>query len=162
MGTRKTPIGCQRDAKLAVKAYLGGLPYRDPRITHVGGGVNREVYVDEQRAVVYKVGSSEANEDEHVVASDLRDEGFRWAPPTYIHYVNGHAIMAMPYYAVDGEGELDDGDLDPIAERVLTEVREAGVHDVHQDNWRRTRSGHVRVIDYVGWGYAQDEWVTPA
>jgi hypothetical protein len=112
----------------------------------------RTVYVDAAYATVYKLpggrghnaGWNKANESEFEAmqaartSPDLR----RYHTPCTLYYVDGIAVLAMPYRPVDGT------DIDYEAQDRLLEVARAhGLRDMHPGNYRGTPSGQVKITD---------------
>lgn len=159
---RRSPIGTRRDAAAALARCIAESPrYTDPYdkepvngLRYCGQGVDRAVYVDARERFVYKVDSYRAQRPEYDYSSNdveyqnclkLREEGLPWAPPAYVWNIDGHSVLAMPFYPVSGKDA-------PTRQRIKARALEYGdwrpyLGDLHDGNWRLTKNGQIRVID---------------
>lgn len=159
---RRSPIGTRRDATAALMRVIAERPsYSDPKdgapvngVRYCGQGCSRAVYVDTQERIVYKVDTYVARNPEYTYSDNateyeniqkLRGEGVRWAPPAYLWSVDGHQVLAMPFYPVSGENAPSE----KINEARDLEYSEWNNYlgDMHPGNWRLTKNGQIRVID---------------
>lgn len=83
------------------------------------------------------------NEGEYRRLTDERDLGHTWATPVGIYYVEGIAVLAMPYVPQGGDA-CKPGERDKVRH----------LPDMHGNNYRATASGRIRVTDLgpVDWG----------
>ena len=145
--TRKTPVGCARNARRAIEQDLNLLD----------DGLFKRVY--RCGKVVYKVAKQARRGDREVTngrrinliaeaawSAHLRAEGFRGIPPVTLWLVEGQPVLAMPYYPRSGRN------CSAAENDWVRDLREAGLVDLHDGNFGRTRTGITYVIDLAGWG----------
>lgn len=116
----------------------------------IGGGAFRTAYHRPDSKWIYKVSHYHArngkpvaddnkyNEGEYREMMDRKTAGQTWAPPVGIWYVDGIAVIAMPYYPQDGRNADD---------RQRAMVHGLGLPDMHGGNYRLTVKGRLRVTD---------------
>lgn len=150
-------IGCRRDA---TKATRGELP-------HLGNGAMRDVFTPSAASsVVYKIprrGGNVANESEYLAMTRYRIGGNMWASGCAIYYVLDGAVIATS----DGTLTLPTGlPAGTVAVLAMRKYPTAGhgadmatrqkahrlgmahnLRDFHDDNWRVTAKGRIRVTD---------------
>lgn len=138
---------------LVAPAVADDLPDRAD-MAQIGSGAFRRVY-RRSGAVgsrfVYKVSHYKAqngkpverdnqyNEGEYCRLTDERAAGHTWATPISIFYVNGIAIVAMPFVP-QASGACKPGEYNRLPAAIRRE-------DMHGQNYRATATGRLRVTD---------------
>lgn len=135
----------------------------DGDLVNVGHGLMRTVYISADNSTVYKIprrSGNAANESEHYEMSRLRNHpvGGRYALPTTLYYVDGHAVLAMPFVPNDSS----DADYQTVSEfRNILQTELYFVRDMHDGNYRVDARGQIRITDLgmVAWGgRSSDPW----
>lgn len=163
-------VGCKRDARAAKNGDLAQLDsglyrqvYIDARskvVYKVGhyygppGAVGDHTIRDDDGwcetcdTTIIDGDDNYANESEHENCQRYRAEGAAWAPPTSLYYVDGVAVLAMPFYPF---GAYTSGTKSSWQERAQERIdlimEEHYIEDLHEYNWRLTRQGHLRITD---------------
>ncbi len=140
-------VGTHKDARLALRGKL----------QYCGGGVNRDVFVDPLLRVVYKVdvkrpSHQNANEEEfRRIAAIKRHDRTDVVPHATLRKIGGKHVLAMPYFPVHADDFGDDDAFEAAQAQVMDVASAHGLDDMHSENWRFTKGGRPRIVDYVGW-----------
>jgi hypothetical protein len=133
----------------------------DLQLREIGNGLMRRVYISPDGTTVYKIprrGGNASNESEHESMRRLRSHPVAGchAVPTTLYYIDGHAVIAMPY--------LSQSSSDARYMQIRQfEARISGVyfiHDMHPGNYRVDGRGQIRITDLgaVSWGRNTASW----
>lgn len=150
MRVRTTPVGNQRDATRAVKGEL----------MFVGSGLYRAVYVDKRYRTVYKVDdydgtngeepSYSANMDEYENILNYRRELGRFIPPASLwdveHEGVKYTVLAMPYFPLHSD-DVSEDKRERAYNFLYKRLPPSLQWDLHDENFRFTKGGHVRMTD---------------
>ena len=138
-------VGIKAEACSAVDCETQGIR-RSGNVSFLNDGFCRNVYVNDSRTIVYKVAKrrNEANisEFENMVAMRSDPETRKYHTPLTLMMVDGIAVIAM-VFRPNHAHECSDHD-----RRNFRKVAaRKGMHDMHDENYRGTPTGRVKVTD---------------
>ena len=161
--TRKKPVGCARDARLAT---MRG------ELEEIGNGLFKRVFLSPDGTVVYKVarGASRSRSDvnhgrERAIIAEVawiaegRRRNVMGMPHVTLWSVYGEPVEAMPfvtYSSADGFYSVPYGrKRDALHKRIDVAKRnwyDLGLEDLHSENYRFDSRHRPIVVDLGGWG----------
>lgn len=161
MGTA-THFHLPADAMMHVGTISGARAAVEGTLVEIGRGAFRTCYASADGKWVYKVANrahgrqgddaaqwNKYNEGEYQALTEARQRTGRMAySPVGLFYVDGIAVVSMPYYPTSGRsaGAEAHDKFHAILEAWRNETGERH-EDMHDGNWRVTRKGQVRITD---------------